>query len=203
MLRDSAADQTLRDHLVATVADLVASGRGAGLTVRDIARAAGVADGALYNHFADKDELLALGLHLHVVTVMAAGHRMPEPGTGTVEENLRLFIRRGLAVLAQVTPAFAAFLSQHEVMVRVRDLLAADGPGPALPAMLTGYLRGEQELGRIAADADPEAAATLVIGACHDLTLPRLLFSPDGDASVPDRVVDGLVATVLHGIEGR
>ena len=32
----------------------------------------------------------------------------------------------------------------------------------------------------MAADADPVAAATLVIGACHDLTLPRLLFNPEG-----------------------
>jgi len=202
VLRDSAKDQTLREHLIETVAELIASGRAGGLTVRDIARAGGVADGALYNHFADKEELLAHALHRHIGSVMAAAHQLPEPGKGTVEDNLRAFVRGGIRILAQVSPAFAAFLAQPEVIVRLHGLLAAEDPQPALPRMLAGYLRAEQDLGRIAADADPDAAATLLIGACHDLTIPRLLFSPEPatDLEVPDSVVDGLVATVLRGI---
>ena len=84
----------------------------------------------------------------------------------------------------------------------MRGLLAAGDPQPMLPTRLAGYLRAEQGLGRLAADADPEAAATLLIGACHDLTLPRLLFTsePATDPEVSDAVVHGLVATVLRGI---
>ena len=99
MLRDADNDQTLREHLIETVAALIASGRASGLTVRDIARAGGVADGALYNHFSDKEELLALALHRHVATVMEAAHRLPEPGSATVEENLRAFVRGGIDML--------------------------------------------------------------------------------------------------------
>ena len=201
MLRDAANDQTLREHLIETVAALIASGHASGLTVRDIARAGGVADGALYNHFSDKEELLALALHRHVATVMAAAHRLPEPGSATVEENLRAFVRGGIDMLTRVTPAFAAFLGQPEVIVRLREQFAAGHPPTVLPQLLADYLTAEQELGRVAADADPVAAATLVIGACHDLTLPRLLFNPEADdMTVPDAVVDALVATVLRGI---
>lgn len=203
-LRDSET-QTLRDHLIDTVAALLAAGEGGSLTVREIARAGGVADGVLYNHFADKEELLAHALHRHVGTVMAAAHRLPEAGSGTVEENLRTFVRGGLGILTRVTPAFARFLGQPEVLVRIHALFAGeDGPPLTLPTLLADYLRAEQALGRIAADADPDAAATLIIGACHDLTLPRLLFSAHGrDVEVPDSVVDGLVATVLRGIDVR
>src|SRR4029079_1778006 len=116
--------------------------------------------------------------HRHVGTVMAAAHQLPEPGTGTVEGNLRTFIRGGLDILTRVTPAFARFLGQPEVLVRIHGLFTADAPMPTLPTMLADHLRAEQALGRIAPDADPVAAATLIIGACHDLTLPRLLFNP-------------------------
>jgi AcrR family transcriptional regulator len=201
VLRDADKDRTLREHLIGTVAALIASGHASGLTVRDIARAGGVADGALYNHFSDKEELLALALHRHVGTVMESAHRLPEPGSATVEENLRAFVRGGIDMLTRVTPAFAAFLSQPEVIVRLREQFAAGHPPAVLPQLLADYLTAERELGRVAADADPTAAATLLIGACHDLTLPRLLFDPDGgDVVVPDTVVDALVATVLRGI---
>lgn len=54
-LRDG--DVSLRDHLIAAATRLIADRGTAGLTVRDIARAADVAVGVLYNHFADKEEL--------------------------------------------------------------------------------------------------------------------------------------------------
>jgi AcrR family transcriptional regulator len=204
VLRDADKDQTLREHLIDTVAALIASGHAGGLTVRDIARAGGVADGALYNHFSDKEELIAHALHRHVGTVMASAHQLPEPGSATVEENLRAFVRGGIDMLTRVTPAFAAFLTRPEVIVRLREMYVAGGPPKALPQLLADYLRAEQELGRVAAEADPDAAATLMIGACHDLTLPRLLFNPEGgEVDVPDSMVDGLVATVLRGIAVR
>jgi AcrR family transcriptional regulator len=200
VLRDSDG-QTLREHLIDTAAVLLAADAGGALTVREIARAGGVSDGVLYNHFADKEELLAYALHRHVGTVLAAAQRLPEPGSGTVEQNLRAFVRSGLGVLTRIAPAFARFLGQPEVLVRIHELFGHDGPPRTLPAQLADYLRAEQALGRIDADADPEAAATLLVGACHDLTLPRLLFDREQVAQVvPDPVVDALVATVLRGI---
>ena len=50
MLRGAGDGQNLREHLIATAARLIAQ-RGTGaLTVREIARAAQVADGVLYNY---------------------------------------------------------------------------------------------------------------------------------------------------------
>ncbi|MFG1675885.1 TetR family transcriptional regulator [Micromonospora sp. NPDC049282] len=47
-------EQSLREHLIAAAARLLDRRGPAGLTVRDVAREAGVADGVVYNHFADK-----------------------------------------------------------------------------------------------------------------------------------------------------
>ncbi|HEX4701219.1 MAG TPA: helix-turn-helix domain-containing protein, partial [Pseudonocardiaceae bacterium] len=119
----------------------------AGLTVRTIARAAGVADGLLYNHFADKEELLATAPRAHVVTVEQDLGALPDPGAETVEANLRAYLAHSLAMHQAVLPAFVGLIGQPGVLARFGEL---DEHGEN---RLTGYLRGEQEVGRIAADA--------------------------------------------------
>jgi AcrR family transcriptional regulator len=113
------------------------------VAVRDIARAAGVADGVLYNYFEDKEDLLAHALLAHVARVMGeAPPLLPEPGTGTVAANLASFIETGMAVLMRVMPAFAGLVRQPNVLTRFRAMVggnaafgsaataAGDPPGP-------------------------------------------------------------------------
>jgi AcrR family transcriptional regulator len=94
--------------------------------VRDIAREARVSDGVLYNYFEDKEDLLAHALLTHVGTVMASRPRMPPAGTGTVADNLRLFIDMGLGALMRVVPAFAGLLSQPKVLMRFHAMVGGD-----------------------------------------------------------------------------
>ena len=118
--------QNLREYLIATAARLIGQRGSAGLAVREIAREAQVADGVLYNYFEDKEDLLAHALLAHVGAVMASAPQLPPAGTGTVAENLRLFIDGGLAVLARVTPAFAGVLSQPKVLIRFHAMVGGD-----------------------------------------------------------------------------
>ncbi|MEU8262124.1 helix-turn-helix domain-containing protein [Micromonospora sp. NPDC048999] len=194
-------EQSLREHLIAAAGRLVARRGVAGLTVRDIAREAEVADGVLYNHFADKEELLAYALHAHVRTVEAAQEGPPpQPGEGAVEANLRAYLRRALALHAAILPAFAGLATQPKLLARLGDLPTPLGGGQGLRAELAGYVRAEQGLGRVGATASPEAVATLVVGVCHDLVLGRLL-DPTGPPPEPSpELVDALVTTLLHGI---
>ena len=94
--------------------------------MRDIAREAQVADGVLYNYFEDKEDLLAHALLAHVGTVMNAVPGLPPAGTGTVAENLRLFIDTGLATLTRVVPAFAGLISQPNVLKRFHAMVGGD-----------------------------------------------------------------------------
>ena len=125
MLRDGSG-QNLRDYLIATAARLIDQRGSAGLAVRDITREAKVADGVLYNYFEDKEDLLAHALLVHVGTVMNAAPRLPPAGTGTVAENLRLFIDTGLATLTRVVPAFAGLISQPNVLKRFHAMVGGD-----------------------------------------------------------------------------
>jgi len=145
--------QNLREYLIATAARLIGQRGSAGLAVREIAREAQVADGVLYNYFEDKEDLLAHALLAHVGAVMASAPQLPPAGTGTVAENLRLFIDGGLAVLARVTPAFAGVLSQPKVLIRFHAMVGGD-------AAFDPAAGGRDEAAEATAEAAEAAEAT-------------------------------------------
>jgi AcrR family transcriptional regulator len=229
---DGGGARDLREYLIATAARLIGERGSAGLAVRDIAREAHVADGVLYNYFEDKDDLLAHALLAHVASVMTTMPRMPEPGTGSVAENLGWFIATGMDTLTRVAPAFAGLMSQPGVLVRFHAMVGgdpafgapprddgADGPpetpagpppdeerdGPrGLPGILRGYLRAEQRLGRVGRAVDIDAAVALVVGAIHGEVLPRVLFAPPGgQVTIEADLARRVAATVLAGIAPR
>jgi hypothetical protein len=122
---------------------------------------------------------------------------------GTLAENLHAFVTHALAVHAAFLPAFAGLVGQPEVFARFEALPNPTADGRGLHAALADYLRVEQDQGRVGADTDPDAVATLVIGACHELLLPRLYRGTTTPAEVPPGYVEKLVATVLNGITPR
>jgi AcrR family transcriptional regulator len=196
VLRNSEEAQSLREHLIGTAAGMIAAQGTAGLTVRAIARAAGVADGVLYNYFTDKEELLANALHAHVRTVERGLSSLPGPGSHTVEANLRTYLDYGLALHRAILPAFAGLLAQPAVLARFSDL---DKDGDDWRDRLTVYLHAEQDLGRLAAEAEVDAAAAMIVGVCHETVLSGLF--PHNAA--PAASVESVVTAVLKGIEAQ
>ncbi|MEV4672084.1 helix-turn-helix domain-containing protein [Actinomadura sp. NPDC049382] len=195
-----AGDRTLREHLIATAERMMADRGTAGLTVRAIAREAGVADGVLYNHFADKEELLAHALRARAESVGRALDPLPEPGTATVEENLRAYVAHGLATHGALVPALAGLVAQPEVLSRFSAL---SGGEEDWRSRLARYLRAERDLGRLAPDAPLDAAASMLVGACHEPVLSALFQGEDIARRVPPASADELVAVVLRGIAPR
>jgi AcrR family transcriptional regulator len=152
--------ESLRAHLIATAARLIGERGTAGLSVRDIAREARVADGALYNYFEDKEDLLAHALLAHVGRVMASAPPMAAAGTGTVAGNLRFFIDRGLDLLGRVTPAFAGLQSQPKVLLRFHAMVGGPAAfGVAAEDDGTAADEGAAADGGAAADRAGQAAA--------------------------------------------
>ncbi|WP_433476706.1 TetR/AcrR family transcriptional regulator [Spirillospora sp. CA-142024] len=195
-----AGDRSLREHLIATAERMIAERGAAGLTVRAIAREAGVADGVLYNHFADKEELLAHALRARADAIGRTLDPLPEPGTGTVEENLRAYVAHGLVLHNGLLPALTGLVAQPDVLAR---FAALSGGGEDWNQRLSRYLRAERDLGRLAPDARVDAATSMIVGACHEPVL-SVLFQGQGIAhEVSLDVADDLVATVLLGLAAR
>ena len=188
MLRDRDGEN-LREHLIATAARLIDQRGSAGLAVRDIAREAQVADGALYNYFEDKEDLLAQALLAHVSTVMSEAPRLlPEAGAGTVAENLAGFIDRGLAVLIRVVPAFAGLLSQPKVLSRFHAMV---GGGAAFGTPDAGAARrptgpGSAPAGPGPADGRPAEGGPAEGGPARRRASGRPAPGEGGPAGLPD-----------------
>lgn len=195
VLRHREDERSLREHLIATTARLISAQGTAGLTVRAIARQAGVADGVLYNHFADKEELLAHALRAHVRNAEQGLGKLPEPGTGTVEANLRAHLAYGLALHRAILPAFAGLLTQPAVLTRLAEL---DEHGEDWRDRLTAYLHAERDRGRLAPDAPVDAAAAMIVGVCHGTVLSALF--PHSAAAATPPPVESVITAVLSGI---
>lgn len=195
-----AGDRTLREHLIATAERMMAERGTAGLTVRAIAREAGVADGVLYNHFADKEELLAHALRARATAVANALGPLPEAGAGTVEANLRAYVAHGLTLHNGLLPALAGLVARPEVLAR---FAALSGGEEDWRSRLDAYLRAERDLGRLAPDAPVGTAASMIVGACHEPVLSVLFQGEEPAHRVPLDAVDDLVAVVLRGLTAR
>lgn len=136
-------------------------------TTREIAAAAGVAEGTIYRHFADKHAVFA-EVFLSVIGSMAEElRRLPErAGSGTLRGNLE-FVFGLLGTLQERTAPLMASMSADpglasavEAHVQGSGLAGFDLAGPV--TMVAAYVRAEQALGRIRDDVDATEAAAAV-----------------------------------------
>ncbi|RYV49554.1 TetR/AcrR family transcriptional regulator [Pengzhenrongella frigida] len=164
----------LRTHLIEVAVALLGERPLAAITTREIARAAGVSDGVLYNYFTDKNELLLLALVRRFHPIVARSDTgLPQPGTGTVEANLCQYAEAALTLMVDAVPMASGLISDPVLFHRFLAAIHTE-PIAATTMPVTGYLRGEQELGRIG-DADIMAITTLLVGAMLSLTLGGLM----------------------------
>ena len=98
-----------------------------------------------------------------------------------------------------IQSVIAAVQTDAELSRRFRDRLAAQGRGPQRGTeVIAEYLRAEQALGRVDPSADPQAAAVLLTGACHQIAFEDQLQGPGHAVSHPDAA--SLVTTLLAGL---
>lgn len=189
---------TTRDRILDAAAELMRTRGVARATTKEIARAAGLSEAALYKHFADKAQLI-----LHVMT-----ERMPglpavrvRPGEGGVEDNLRELSRGMLDFYQQAFPMMGSLLAEPALMAAQRDAMRQYGTGPEHPvAALAEYLRAERDLGRIAAAADPDAGAALLAGACFQQAFLRYFAEGAAASPAPDATAADLAATLARAL---
>jgi AcrR family transcriptional regulator len=189
----------LRDHLIDTAERLLAERLITSITTRDIARAAAVSDGVLYNYFADKHDLLLAALlrrHADVIGRFIAD--LPQPGTSTVAENLTRYATAALDLLADALPVAAGLIHDPGLLHRfMAGIHTAPFGAHQVQGPLIAYLNGEQELGRVG-PVVPEAVFATLFGATLVLALSVMVGGRSRDDVVAD--LPAIVDTVVRGI---
>ncbi|MEU6593927.1 helix-turn-helix domain-containing protein [Streptomyces sp. NPDC046881] len=170
-------------------------------TTKEIARAAGCSEAALYKYFDSKEELFVRVLTERLPRLtplldsLVAG-----TGRGTLEENLTEIARQAALFYEQSFPIAASLYAETQLKRRHDDALRTLGSGPHLPLEgLDAYLRAEQAAGRVRADADTYAAASLLLGACAQRAF-AYDATESGERPPVDAFASRLVRTLLGGI---
>jgi len=191
----------LREHLIDAAERLLDERSAATITTRDIARAAAVSDGVLYNYFADKhDLLLAALLRRYQALAGRFDAAVPPPGSATVEQNLHAYAEAMLDLHGRLLPTIAGLVSEPVLMHRFVEAIHDVPFGPQHNQhRMAGYIAAEQALGRIAGDVDPDATSILVTGAALVLVIAGHVL-PAGARPVAAARLGGIVETLMRGI---
>ncbi|WP_248962949.1 TetR/AcrR family transcriptional regulator [Sphaerisporangium perillae] len=172
------------------------------VTTKEIAREAGCSEAALYRHFTGKEELFVAVLRERLPALGSViGRLSADPGERTTEECLTEIARTATLFYEASMPIGSSLFAEPALLQRHRDELRKLGAGPHKPLeALAGYLRALRDAGRVRAGTDPDAAASLLLGACYQRAFLRLFVGEEASPGSADDFAAGLVRTLLGGI---
>ena len=193
-----------REDILGAAARIMRTQGYARATTKEIARAAGYSEAALYKHFQDKSEIFLRVLEEEMPGLAALLARLDRrAGTSDVRGNLEEVVVTAIRFYADTFPIAVSLYSSRALLAAHRDRLRQLGRGPRTPEeLLTRYLAAEQRLGRVAATADPRSMAQLLLGAClQQGFLADFTGEPPTEAQLAD-LAHRLVATMLSATAG-
>ncbi|MFB7865116.1 MULTISPECIES: TetR/AcrR family transcriptional regulator [unclassified Streptomyces] len=194
-----------RTRIIDAARDLMRTAGLARTTTKEIAKAAGCSEAALYKYFPSKEELFVTVLNERLPKLGdLLGTLAVDPQGRGVEENLAEIARRAALFYEQTFPMAASLYAEPQLKARHEEVMRELGAGPHKPIEgLAGYLRAEQEHGRIDAGADTRAAAALLLGACVQRAFA---YEMTPDRRPPESLDDfarSIARTLMRGIAVR
>lgn len=193
---------TTRDHILDAAASVMHNLGLGRATTKEIAQAAGLSEAALYRYFSDKAELFLCVIGERLPQLIALLRDLPSrAGERTVRANLEELLRVALLFYDETLPIAASLFAEPDLLERHREALRGKNAGPHRSVeMLASYIRAEQRFGRINQKVDPEAAASLVIGACVGRSLMRAFLGESASREGDERFVKNVVRTLMIGL---
>lgn len=155
----------MRDQLLDAARDVLREKGIMGATTREIARAAGCADGTLYNHFRTREELFLALFDRTLPLFKRALSELPlKVGQHQVVDNLEEVLLAGLGFFREVVPIFAAVFSDPALNAGYRARMGAEGRGPHHAyKWFEAYLQAEQRMNRIGRAVDPATSGQQLV----------------------------------------
>jgi AcrR family transcriptional regulator len=194
---------TTRERIIEAAARVMLTRGLAATTTKEIARAAGLSEAALYKHFRDKADLFLTVLHERLPPLVGLVHELPRRAGsgGTVEETLEEVARLAIALYGETIVMSASLFSEPDLLARFRETLLQRGGGPHRAiGLVAAYLRDEQNLGRVTANVSPRAAAALLLGSCFQRAFLRSFVGAEAVEGSDEEFVREVVGTLVRAL---
>jgi len=139
-----------------------------GATTRRIALEVGCSEGALYVHFKGRLTLFLAMLENILLDMIGPLSALGEKvGQGTVAGNLRDALAGVYRFQERASPLFAGLFADAKLLSAFRKSLLSTSQGPHLSlGALAGYIREEQNIGRVDGTLDASLAASILLSCC-------------------------------------
>jgi len=199
--RAPSPDQKAR--LIAATEKLLAS-QGLGcVSTRDIAKAANVAEGALYHHFGDKAELILSVVLQQLGDFPEVLQSLPlRIGEATVQKNLETVLESAFAFHHRIAPLVCSLFADQELLAKVRGMMAERSMGPGRSVFaISAYLRAEQQLGRVSASAVPETITEMMLAVSFNRAMQDHFFLGGSDDAKARRKLREAVRALMVGLQ--
>jgi AcrR family transcriptional regulator len=169
------------------------------LTNKEIAEAAGCAEGTLYNHFETKEALILAAIEENLPEVFTAVGE-DRIGERSIEENVQEIIRAAIRYYRKLLPLTTALFADMELLAHFRLWIQEQQRGPLrLYEVVARYVAAEQRLGRLKPEIDPFAFAALLLGPCHQYAFIQYFQGYDPFPVSEEQFVAEVVQTLLQG----
>lgn len=183
--------------LLIEAAQRVMSRRGvAGATTKEIASEAGVSEGTIYNHFADKIDLCLAVVSSRLTEMFR--HLPAESGKRSVRSVLIDVVEERLRVTDEIMPLLSAVVGDPALAEQFRERTAADEESHKPFDQVTSYIRAEQAAGRIGSDVDARVLTRLLLGCTFHHSFMSQAIGEERLELRGKRFVEGLVDAVLR-----
>ncbi|GHO87447.1 TetR/AcrR family transcriptional regulator [Dictyobacter formicarum] len=192
---------TTRHKILEAAEKLLLLKGSAHVTTKEIARAVGLSESALYRHFDHKEDIFfaLMAEHLPVFHEVFQTH---QAGTATVRENLVALVLATVHYYGQLIPMGVSFLADKELLEQFRATTQPLDIGPHnVFERLAAYLEEEQRLGRLRQYPSALTMATLLLGPCFQRAFNQQFMGFDPfhqtDQQFAEELVQGLLAAIL------
>ncbi|MBI4672798.1 MAG: TetR/AcrR family transcriptional regulator [Chloroflexi bacterium] len=192
-----------RQQILAAAATVFAEKGFDRATISDVARAAGVSDGSIYNYFRDKQDLLVhLPRQFMQTPIEAVQAAIAKPGTPLAAENVLQFAAQNIVNLIIQNREIARVLFTTIPLMddKLRAEYMRQVPLYAFET-LEGFIKAQQAAGVFRADLDPAIAARIFPGMLLAfLLIQEILQPPDMHRFEYDQIIYTVVQVFLRGV---
>jgi len=177
-----------------------------GTTTREIARAAGLSDAAIYSHFKSRGELLKALIPVSLVDYKGSAEAfLKRVGQGTVKGNLKFLMKLARDFFQDASPKIALILVEPELFSDLGARPISPEKSNKAETFMADYIRAEQRTGRINEDADAAAIGMILLATAFYEGFTAGLLGTAFTAQRPssaDEIIDALVVGLAPSKEG-